>query len=180
MLNGNLREFPLLAVLQALMASGRSGLLTLDATPSGQVALHGGEVRAARCLGVQGLSALELMCWGQGGRFRFELTDQPMPAEISPTLGRDTLLRALFAGQQAWEGAGIGAIDLVLEPWERGPAWDDNALVSGHEFRALEGGFRDGLTGALQSGATPAQVLAWLQAHHREGRLQLQGDSDLL
>lgn len=179
MLNGNLREFPLLAVLQALMASGRSGLLTLDADPAGQVALYGGEVRAARCLGVQGLAALELLCWSQGGRFRFELTDEPVPSEL-PGMGRDALLRTLFAGQQRWEAAELGSVDLLLEPWERGPAWDDDTLVSGAEFQALEGGFRDGLTGALQSGAAPAQLLAWLSEHWRERRLRPPDDSGLL
>ena len=134
MMSGDLSVFPLLPVLQMLLASGKGGQLAVDHPRGGELWFAHGELLHARSGALGGEAALQLLASLDGGTFTFE-PGVPAPER---TLGfkQDAALHWLIAEADAW-----APLIRTLPDWNRPlrftPRWTDQQPVTREQYRAL-------------------------------------------
>lgn len=135
MLSGDLSSFPLLPVMQMLLASGRSGQFTVDHPRGGEVWLHSGEIIHARSGELTGDRALQLIASLDTGTFIFEPDREPIETTLS--LRQDSALHRMLMDQEAW-------VELVrlFPDWTRPlrftARWTDQQAVTRAQYQALQ------------------------------------------
>ncbi|MFD1729897.1 DUF4388 domain-containing protein [Deinococcus malanensis] len=100
MVRGDLTVFPLLSVMQMLLASGRAGRLSLDHPRGGQLWLDPGELVHAQAWTLSGDAGLQVVCSVTEGTFVFE-ADEPAPNRTL-ALRRDAALRRMLDDHESW------------------------------------------------------------------------------
>ncbi|RIH85278.1 hypothetical protein Mlute_01611 [Meiothermus luteus] len=160
MLSGNLAEFPLLRLLEALMGATRGGaLLVQHPLFSGAIYLQNGYLVHAEAGPLKGLAAMELLAGVPAAPFRFEV-NQPAPAQsIEPNLSTYRLILHQF---EAWKEIRLPQDwGLVLQ----GCPSPQQVRLSPLELRVLAQAEGKRIAQALMNHASPleaAQVLAKL------------------
>lgn len=101
MVSGDLKVFPLLPVLQMLLASGRSGLLSLQHERGGFMWFENGELVHASSSGLTGEAALQLLSIVESGTFTFE-GNQEAP-EKTIRLRQDIIMRRMLMHTDLWQ-----------------------------------------------------------------------------
>lgn len=134
MMSGDLSVFPLLPVLQMLLASGKGGQLTVDHPRGGELWFGHGELLHARSGVLSGEAALQLLASLDGGTFTFE--PGLSPPERTLGLRQDAALHWLIGEADAW-----APLIRTLPDWTRPlrftARWTDQHPVNRYQYRAL-------------------------------------------
>lgn len=172
MVRGDLAVFPFLSVMQMLLASGRSGRLSVAHARGGDLWLGPGELVHARAGALSGEAALQLLSSLDGGTFTFD------PAGVAPeqtlALRRDAALRQLIVDSDGW-----GALLRVFPDWERPlrftARWTTAQPVTRAQFVALSH-IGDGLplrSVLERAGGSPQATLETLRPFVTAGLIEL-------
>lgn len=134
MVSGDLSVFPLLPVMQMLLASGRSGQFMVDHPRGGTLWFENGEIIHARSGELRGEAALQLMSSLDGGVFSFE--PNRSPPERTLHLKQDAAMHRMLMDSDAW------AVLLRLFPnWSRPvrftSRWTEQQPVTRQQYLAL-------------------------------------------
>lgn len=147
MVRGDLTVFPLLSVMQMLLASGRAGRLSLDHPRGGQLWLDPGELVHAQAWTLSGDAGLQVVCSVTEGTFTFE-ADEPAP-DRTLALRRDAALRRMLDDYESWT-----PLLQAFPNWDRSlrftSRWTEAQPVTRAQYEALS---------RLQSGTTVRNLL---------------------
>lgn len=134
MMSGDLSVFPLLPVLQMLLASGKSGVLSVDHVRGGELWFGGGELLHAHSGALRGEDALQLLCSLDSGLFTFE--PGQAPPEQTLKLRQDAALHRMLQDADAW----LPLLKLFPD-WSRPlrftGRWSDQQPVTRQQYRVL-------------------------------------------
>lgn len=134
MVSGDLSAFPLLPVMQMLLASGRNGQFIVDHPRGGEIWLKSGEIVHASSGELVGEHALQLLSSLDAGTFSFEPDCESSQKTLS--LRQDSALHRMLSDQEAW-------IELLrlFPDWTRPlrftARWTDQQPVSRLQYQAL-------------------------------------------
>lgn len=168
MLSGNLAEFPLLRLLEALMGAARNGVLRIE-HPSfvGRIYLEGGHLVHAEVGSLRGLQALELLAGLRSAPFSFDSEPGSPERSIEGSLEAHQLILHQF---EAW-----GEIALP-DDWElslRATSAHKNAQLSPLEASVLGQAQGKSLAQALMNGRlSPLETAQVLNKLLRLGMLE--------
>lgn len=169
MVSGDLQVFPLLPVLQMLLASGRSGKLSLQHMRGGEMWFENGELIHAVSMGLEGEAALQLLSSVDGGTFTFEAYTEPVSQTIK--LRQDIIMRRMLLNTDQWE-----KVQFHFPNWDKSlifsHLWNESQLVDHTQYRvlALVDETRSIKEMLHQSGVLPLDFFNTLQ-HFKESRM---------
>lgn len=136
MVSGDLQVFSLLPVMQMLLASGRSGQLTLSHARGGDLWFEGGELVHAQSGSLSGEAALQMLSSVDSGTFTFE-ADKSSP-DRTIHLRPDTVMHRMLVNTDSWASA-MKQFPDWSRPLRFSSRWNDQTPVTRNQYRALAG-----------------------------------------